>query len=316
MIRFASSLVVSSLLLAACTTADAPAPVVAPPAAAPAPAAPREAAKVHVHAAGEKGFFANAYLVETAHGVVCVDAPFTVSEARALRAELDALHKPLLAALVTHAHPDHVNGLTELVRGSKAPVVALAGVDRTLHEIDVPKRAFWSPIYKDEYPPSTTFPTRTVGSGERVVFDGVAFTALDLGQGESADEGVWVADLGPARAAFVGDLVMNRVHGWLAEGHTGPWIASLDRAEHELAGVATIYPGHGESGTVETLAWQKSYLEAYRAAVRELGHGGAKLDEPAKKELAARMERTLPNGRLAALVTMSADAVAAELAAH
>ncbi|HVY49061.1 MAG TPA: MBL fold metallo-hydrolase, partial [Minicystis sp.] len=298
-----------------CTSPEpSPAVPAADPAVAAAPAA-AHAARVHAHAAGEKAFFANAYLVETEHGVVAIDAPFTVTEAKAFRAELDALGKPLLAALVTHAHPDHVNGLGELVRGSNAPIVALAGVDATLREIDGPKRAYWSPIYKDEYPATTAFPTRTVRPREKLVFDGVAFTALDLGAGESADEGVWLVDDGARRVAFVGDLVMNRVHPWLAEGRSATWIAALGRAEQELAGVAAIYPGHGEAGTLEALAWERSYLEAYRAAVKELAHGNGKLDDAAKKALAVKMDAVLPNGRLGALVGMSADSVAAELAA-
>jgi glyoxylase-like metal-dependent hydrolase (beta-lactamase superfamily II) len=249
--------------------------------------------------------------VETAKGVVAVDAPFTLSEAKKLRAELDALHKPLLAVLITHAHPDHVNGIGLLTAGTKAKVVALAGVDKTLRAIDAPKRAYWKPIYKDEYPDSTAFPTQIAKDGETLTFDGAAFTARDVGQGESDAETIWV--LG-GDTAFTGDLVMNRVHPWLAEGHSAAWLASLDKAEAALKGVATVYPGHGEKGTLEALAWQKRYLEQYRAAVRERSGGKATLTDAQKKDLAAKMEQFLPGAPLAMLVGMSADAVAAELA--
>jgi glyoxylase-like metal-dependent hydrolase (beta-lactamase superfamily II) len=267
---------------------------------------------VDVHAAGDPAFRANAYLVETPKGVVAVDAPFTVSEAKRFRAELDALHKPLLAVLVTHAHPDHVNGIGLLTAGTGAKVVALAGVDKTLRAIDAPKRAYWKPIYKDEYPDSTAFPTQLARDGETLTFDGVAFTARDVGQGESDSETIWV--LG-GEAAFTGDLVMNRVHPWLAEGHSAAWLSSLEKARAALQGVAAVYPGHGEKGTLEALAWQKGYLEQYRAAVRELAGGKAALTDAQKKELSARMEKALPGAPLAMLVGMSADAVAAELAA-
>jgi glyoxylase-like metal-dependent hydrolase (beta-lactamase superfamily II) len=266
---------------------------------------------VHVHASGDPAFRANAYLVETPKGVVAVDATFSVSEAKKLRAELDALKKPLLAVLITHAHPDHVNGAGILTAGTKAKIVALAPVDKTLRAIDAPKRAYWKPIFKDEYPDSTAFPTQIAKDGETLTFDGVSFTARDVGQGESDSETVWV--LG-GEAAFVGDLVMNRVHPWLAEGHSAAWLASLDKAQAALKGVATVYPGHGEKGTLETLAWQKRYLEQYRAAVRELSGGKATLTDAQKKDLAAKMEQVLPGGPLAMLVGMSADAVAGELA--
>lgn len=269
---------------------------------------------VHVHQGGDAAFRVNAYLVETGQGVVAVDASFTVSEAKALRQKLDALKKPLLAVLVTHAHPDHVNGITELVRGLKTEVVALPGVEKTLKAIDGPKRAYWKPIYKDEYPETTTFPTRVLQPGATVAYGGMTFTALDLGQGESESETVWVMNGG--EAAFVGDLVMNRTHPWLAEGHSAAWIRSLEQAQQALKAVKTVYPGHGAAGTTEVLAWQKSYLERYRAAVRQLAGGKSALTEEQKKALSARMEKALPGGPLAVLVGMSADPVAAELAAE
>lgn len=266
---------------------------------------------VHVHAAGDSAFRANAYLVETKDGVVAVDAPFTNSEAKAFRAELDALGKPLLAVLVTHAHPDHVNGITALVGDRKVPILATAGVRKTLEAIDAPKRAYWSPIYKEEYPAVTTFPNQTVKNGGSVTFGGVKFTAHDVGRGESESETLWVMD---GKAAFVGDLVMNQTHPWLAEGHSTEWLASLQAAKKPLAKVTTVYPGHGAQGGVDMLDWQARYLEAYRAEVKALAKGASTLDEEQKKQLAAKMEGFLPNAPLAMLVGMSADSVAAELA--
>lgn len=271
------------------------------------------APKIQVHSAGDPGFRANSYLVETDKGVIAIDAQFTVSEAKAFRAKLDALNKPLLAVLVTHAHPDHVNGITQLVEGKgEVPVVSTAGVKKTLEAIDAPKRAYWSPIYKDEYPAKTTFPSRLVKDGETISFGGATFRAHDLGAGESDSETVWVLE-GKEKAAFTGDLVMNRVHPWLAEGRSAEWIRSLDKAGAVMKGAKTVYPGHGEPGSPEIVAWQKSYLQAYRAAVKELAAGKASLTDDAKKELAARMEKVLPGGALAMLVGMSADSVAAEL---
>ena len=43
---------------------------------------------------------------------------------RALRAQVESLQKPLLAVLVTHAHPDHYGGVVELVGGDDLPVIA------------------------------------------------------------------------------------------------------------------------------------------------------------------------------------------------
>jgi hypothetical protein len=62
---------------------------------------------VHRFPVKGEGAFVNDYLVETASGVVAVDALLQVSAAREMRAGLDGLGKPLAAALLTHSHPDH-----------------------------------------------------------------------------------------------------------------------------------------------------------------------------------------------------------------
>ena len=56
--------------------------------------------KIHTHASGEEGLAVNAYLVETDNGAVAIDATLTVSEARALWGELEALRKPIIAVLL------------------------------------------------------------------------------------------------------------------------------------------------------------------------------------------------------------------------
>jgi len=73
---------------------------------------------IHTFTSGEQGIFANAYIIETQNGLVAVDATLTVSESKSLKNRIDSINKPLLAILLTHAHPDHVAGVTNLVRGS------------------------------------------------------------------------------------------------------------------------------------------------------------------------------------------------------
>ena len=82
---------------------------------------------VHRFLVEHEGAFVNAYLVETAAGVVAVDSLLTVSESRAMRQALERLGKPLEAVLLTHSHPDHYAGLAQLVAGDDVPIIAPQG---------------------------------------------------------------------------------------------------------------------------------------------------------------------------------------------
>ena len=74
---------------------------------------------VHTVTASAQGLSVNGYLIEASEGVVAIDSALTVSDSVALRARLDALHKPLAAVLLTHGHPDHYNGVSASRRRSR-----------------------------------------------------------------------------------------------------------------------------------------------------------------------------------------------------
>ena len=113
---------------------------------------------IHTYTSREQGLFVNAYLIETPHGVVAVDGTLTRSDARAFRARFEALEKPLLAILVTHAHPDHVAGITELIQGKDVPIVAPLAVKQLMEQTEQAKHAQWGPVYQEEWIRSWTYP--------------------------------------------------------------------------------------------------------------------------------------------------------------
>ena len=89
---------------------------------------------------------------------------------------------------------------------------------------------------------------------------------------------------------------------------------NLDRARELLANITTIYPGHGQPGSIDLIDSQKRYLLTYINEVRELSGGNSTLTEEAKGELTQRMEEFLPGAGLSFLIAQSADPVASELA--
>jgi glyoxylase-like metal-dependent hydrolase (beta-lactamase superfamily II) len=282
------------------------------------PVAPPAGLTVHTYTAAEPGLFVNSYLLETPSGVVVVDGNLLVSDTAALIARLAALHKPLLGVFVTHAHPDHFNGVLELVRAHPAPVFAARSVASTIREIAAAKRAQWGPVYGAEWPAETYFPDAELRDGEQVSLDGLTITAHEVGPAEShADSYLLVRPPQGEPLALLGDLVFQGTHPYTADGHSGAWLAVLDRLEQDLAeaGVRRLLPGHGAPTDPAQLADQRRYLLFYREAVRRLAAGAPRLDDAAKADLAATLQRFLPGAPLTWMIGLGADAVAAELAA-
>jgi glyoxylase-like metal-dependent hydrolase (beta-lactamase superfamily II) len=264
--------------------------------------------RIHTYTAAEAGLLVNSYLVEAADGVVLVDANLLLSDVRALAARIAALHKPLLGVFVTHAHPDHFNGLPVLA-GDDVPVYAAADVADTIARIADAKRAQWQPVYGDEWPDRHRVPDRRLSTGDVVELGGLRFALHAVGAAEShADSYLTLDD-----RAFIGDLAFHGTHPYTADGHTGRWLAALDTLTGALDG-ATLYPGHGAPGDVGMLADQRRYLMMYRETVGRLTAGAPTLTDAQRAELTAVMTRFLPGAPLAWMIGLGADVVAAELA--
>jgi glyoxylase-like metal-dependent hydrolase (beta-lactamase superfamily II) len=264
--------------------------------------------RIHTYTAAEAGLLVNSYLVETADSVVLVDANLLLSDVRALAARVAALRKPLLGVFVTHAHPDHFNGLPVLA-GDEVPVYASAHVADTIARIADAKRAQWQPVYGDEWPDRHRVPDRRLATGDTVELGGLRLTLHSVGPAEShADSYIRLDD-----RAFIGDLAFHGTHPYTADGHTGAWLGTLDMLTGALKGV-TLYPGHGAPGDVGMLAEQRRYLMMYRESVARLAAGAPALTDEQREQLTAVMTRFLPGAPLTWMIGLGADAVAAELA--
>ena len=155
----------------------------------------------------------NSYLIEGDEGVLVVDTNLLVSDIEALRARLGALKKPLTGVVVTHAHPDHFNGVFGLVKDREVPVYAAHSVARVIQEIAEAKRAQWSPIYGEEWPAETYYPNTLVADGEPIPFEAMTVSLHDVGPAEShADSYLLLGFPGRYPVAFIGDLAFHGTH--------------------------------------------------------------------------------------------------------
>ncbi len=133
-----------------------------------------------------------------------------------------------MALLITHPHPDHYNGAA-LIRAA-FPQIEIIATQKTFDGIqssEGPKRAFWTPIHHEDYPPVTAFPTRIAVSGERLSLAGTDFIFEDLGTGEC--ENISKIFLPEHGILFSSDLIYNEVHPWLAEGTLHGMAWAIDR---------------------------------------------------------------------------------------
>jgi glyoxylase-like metal-dependent hydrolase (beta-lactamase superfamily II) len=269
---------------------------------------------VHTHACGEGGIFVNAYLVETAHGVVAVDATLSESESKAFRKELEGIGKPLLAVLVTHPHPDHVAGITNLVSHDSPKILSTQPVLDLMRKLEEPKRKQWGPVYGAEWVARWTYPNSVVKSGDEVTFDGVTYSVLDIGAGgDSEANSVWFVE-SPKATAFLSDLTFNGTHSYVADGHLLAWLANLSLVERRCARMDIVFPGHGPAAAPEKLiAAQRAYLLTLAGHVKELSAGRSEFSAEQKAELERRMVEYLPEGGLKFLIGMNADPIAREL---
>jgi glyoxylase-like metal-dependent hydrolase (beta-lactamase superfamily II) len=264
---------------------------------------------IHRYPLKHEGAFVNAYLVETTSSIVAVDSLLTVSESRALRAAVERLGKPLAAVLLTHSHPDHYGGLTELVAGDDVPIVAPQGVIDTIVRDDPIKEQILRPMFGDEWAASRTVPNRGVADGASLDFGAAQLTVIDLGPGESPGDSVWL--LGEdRRIVFLGDQVYDGKHAYLADGFYGEWLANMERLQRELPSDSALYLGHGGPVTTLQFDWQRTYTQTFVDAIRDADWTNR---EAATASVVERMISLLPTDELQFLMELSIEPVAAKL---
>jgi glyoxylase-like metal-dependent hydrolase (beta-lactamase superfamily II) len=264
---------------------------------------------IHRYPLAHEGAFVNAYLVETESSVVAIDSLLTVSESRALRAGVERLGKPLQAVLLTHSHPDHYGGLTELVAGDDVPIIAPQGVIDVIARDDEAKEQILRPMFGDEWAAERTFPNTPIRDDESVTFDGATFTVIDLGPSESPHDSPWV--LGEdERTVFLGDQIYGQKHCFLADGFYQEWLRNIEFLRERLPSDAVFHVGHGGPVGPADWDWQRGYIETFLEAVDSADWSNA---EQAHASVVATMKRYLPTDELLFLMELSIEPVANQL---
>jgi glyoxylase-like metal-dependent hydrolase (beta-lactamase superfamily II) len=264
---------------------------------------------IHRFPVTAEGAFVNAYLVETGAGVIAVDGLLTVSAAREMRAGLERLGKPLLAVLITQSHPDHYAGLADIVAADDVPILAPQGVIDAIAADDEIKDRIIGPMFGDDWPTNRIFPNTPVADGERVAFDDVTFTVIDLGPSESPHDSPWV--LGDdEKTVFLGDQIYDHKHCYLADGFHAEWLRNIEMLRARLPADAVFHIGHGGPVGPEMWDWQRDYVELFVDAVSNADWARP---ERARETVVAMMKVYEPSDELQFLMELSIEPVASQL---
>jgi glyoxylase-like metal-dependent hydrolase (beta-lactamase superfamily II) len=226
-----------------------------------------------------------------------------------MRAAIERLEKPLLAALLTHSHPDHYAALGEVVAGDDVPIYAPQGVIDTITADDAVKDQIVGPLFGEDWPTDRVFPNTAIDDGQSVSFDEVKFTVIDLGPSESPHDSPWI--LGDdAKTVFLGDQIYDHQHCFLGDGFYEEWLRNIETLRTRFPDGAVFYIGHGGPVGGEMWDWQREYIERFVDAV-----SGADWSNPdqAKAAVVGRIKAYEPSDALQILMELSIEPIATKL---
>jgi len=269
---------------------------------------------IHMLTSAERTFFTNAYIVETKNALVVVDTLMINSDALQLRQYINDIAKPLIAVIITHGHPDHYNGTPVVVSGfNEIPIISTRGVKDNIRITADSKEIKWKPYFGQDWPETKLLPTQLVINEETLNLDGLDYYFKDLGAAESNSDLYFT--IGNKRSAvFVGDVVFNKMHGFMNDGHTGKWLLVLSRLLAEISDVKQLFTGHGVPGTsLKLIEAQIDYIVSYRTNLLELTNGIELINELQKESFVKLVISNYPEYQLTTFIKAGIEGVSQEL---
>ena len=131
----------------------------------------------------------NSWIIESTNGVVVIDTQRQFSEAKKLLNEVEKINKPILGVLITHPHPDHINGAAALLNETtNVPIYSTQSTFNIMKNdtggyIALSKQL----LPPNEYSDQVVLPNKIVTSGENITIDKITYHFKDLGIGEAGD---------------------------------------------------------------------------------------------------------------------------------
>ena len=234
---------------------------------------------VHTYIAPDDGWCVNSHIVETANGLIVVDAQYTLTYAREVVAYAAGLGKPIARLYITHFHPDHLLGAPAF----SCPIYALASVAAKIDTVGDRVAVEEHQKHGDVIPLRAERPGQIVAPGIDTI-DRVRFEFLHLQHAETQD--ALMVGLPDHGILITQDLIYNGVHVFVGERAFDGWATALQRAQ--ALNYDTLLPGHGSPGGPELYGAMAQYLDAARDTLSRSSSG---------VELKSRLIAAFPNYR-------------------
>ena len=265
----------------------------------------------------------NSWIIESINGVVVIDTQRQLSEGKNVLEEVKKINKPILGVIITHPHPDHINGAEALLNGT-----ANVPIYSTHSTFDIMKNdkggliALSKKILGNDYSNQTVLSNNIVKSGKNITIDGLTYSFEDIGPGEAGD--MTLIYLPSQKILFTGDVVNNRMHPFLAEGRSSEWIKQIEYIMQNYSDAKILFPGHGQSGSAKSLLdEQLNYINTFRSLVEQQQMqlaaevGGGNITDEGKTRIKNELQSLYPNyirvATLSNMLDINIDAVAKEI---
>jgi glyoxylase-like metal-dependent hydrolase (beta-lactamase superfamily II) len=258
--------------------------------------------KLHVESflASEQGFYVTSALVLGKRKAVLIDAQLLISDATRLVEKIEATGRELEAVYVTHAHPDHLFGLSVLRRAfPKARFLAHPAVAAEAAAHWQAEHAQWKPVFgadlSDEPVELTPYEEPTLSLEGR---------PLELHGPMQADAEHLVAVYVPdADALVASDASYGNIHVWLADSKPGQWDRWLETlTKLQALEPSTVISGHhvpSHADDPADLALTAQYIRDFKSAVTA---------SRSAQELVAAVQSKYPKHGLPIVLDLSAKA--------
>lgn len=229
----------------------------------------------------EKSMFpVSSVLITGPKEAILVDAQFQRNDAQSVVELIKKSGKKLTTIYISHGDPDYYFGLDVITAAyPDAKVVSTANTQEYIKASMEPKKAYWSPILKENAPQTLIVPE--VLQGDTLMIDGEKVKVIGLDGHDPKHTFVWIPS---SKTILGGVVVFSNMHVFLADTQTPEsrqkWYKTLDNIEKLKP--KTVIAGHilgDKPMTIEAVKFTRKYINDFEVAAKSATNSGELINQ-------------------------------------